>query len=61
MTKEPCSVCGRREGDKELNRWGEPDMNPDVPLGPVTTCPDCGCLSCPDCQHEGDCCEKENA
>lgn len=27
-----------------------------IPLGPVTECPDCHKLACPDCMHEADCC-----
>lgn len=53
-----CEVCGRRAGYAPLNRFGEPDLSPDTPLGTVTRCPHCLLMSCPDCQHEGECCEQ---
>lgn len=52
-----CDVCGRREGNRTTNRFGGPDMNPDTPLGPVTKCPACESMACPDCLHEQECCE----
>ncbi len=56
--KQPCEICGRREGEKHLNRHGEPDrISPETPLGPIVKCPLCGRLACPDCYHECLCCE----
>jgi hypothetical protein len=52
---EPCEFCERIEGE-EVDICGEPGG---VPLGPVERCPDCGRWSCPDCQHERDCCAME--
>lgn len=57
MSKRKCEVCGRKAGPAPLNPFGEPDLSPDVPLGAVTKCPDCGLWSCPDCQAETECCE----
>jgi hypothetical protein len=70
-TGPACEICDRREGSL-LNLGEErlppfdlsvggvhvpPLENSDrVPLGAVTQCPECGRLSCPDCQHERDCC-----
>jgi len=54
----PCAVCGRRAGYAPKDRFGFPDPNPETPLAEMKSCPDCGLLSvCPDCLHEGDCCE----
>jgi hypothetical protein len=53
--KRKCEVCGRKEGD-EIDLGGDPDG---VPLGPVDKCDSCGRWSCPDCQHESDCCWEE--
>lgn len=61
MTKKydaACEVCGRRAGYAPLNRFGEPDLNPDTPLGPIMECSTCGLMACPDCLHESECCEK---
>jgi len=54
---KPCEVCDRRAGYAPFNRFGEPDLCPDTPLGEVALCPECGRYSCPDCQHERECCE----
>lgn len=56
-----CVVCQRHEGEQQLNRFREPDrISPGVPLGPVTACPKCGRLSCPDCQHDQVCCAPDH-
>lgn len=66
MRKKPkprCSVCGRRPGheDKARNRFGEPDPNPETPLGELATCDMCGLLDvCPECSHELECCELKS-
>lgn len=61
VTQPRCSICGREEGHKAMNRAGERDLNPDTPLGPMETCSFCGTLSvCPDCVHERDCCDEDN-
>jgi len=56
-----CSICHREEGHKATDRFGEPDQNPDTPLGSMGSCVDCGSLSvCPDCLHERDCCRDRD-
>jgi hypothetical protein len=50
-----CSICSRPEGSTK-DRCGNEDG---VPLGPVGPCEVCGRLTCPDCQHEADCCFAE--
>lgn len=58
MTLDKCMVCGRPSGHKATNRFGERDVNPDTPLGPLRGCAFCGTAKvCPDCWHELDCCE----
>ncbi len=50
-----CCFCERKEG--AMNMRFEPLRDEDtMPLGPVEKCPECGRMSCPDCQHERDCC-----
>ena len=54
-----CRVCRRRAGmaDAANDRFGWPDQAPDVPVGELEVCPDCGLLACPDCLSQGECCE----
>ncbi len=54
--RKVCSICDRPTGsladrDGELDEW--------APLGPVTRCPTCKRLACPDCLHEAECCFVE--
>lgn len=58
-----CERCDRQEGDVLHDQHSSGpgslwrlDKPSEVPLGAVTVCPECGRLSCPDCQCEGDCC-----
>ena len=43
--------------DAANDRFGWPDQAPDVEVGELEVCPDCGLLACPDCLSVGDCCE----
>jgi hypothetical protein len=56
-----CACCNRKPGMEHahLNRFGSEDINPDCPIGPLAQCPQCRRMVCPDCLHEGDCCEME--
>lgn len=57
--KPKCTICKRSPGPAPLNRFGYPDPNPDVELGPLATCQFCWTLQvCPDCLHERDCCPE---
>lgn len=60
QTEVACSVCGRKAGmqDAHRNRYGEPDLNPETPIGAITPCEFCSTWTCPDCQQERDCCWK---
>ena len=53
---ERCQVCGRKPGAKKWDRFGDPDPNPQTPLGSLQRCRTCGLWACPDCWHEVECC-----
>jgi len=50
-----CANCNRKSGMTNRNRFGEREAN--SMLGPILVCPKCKRLACPDCLHEGECCE----
>ena len=56
-----CQICKRRPGTKKIDRFGNPDPNPQTPLGPLQQCESCGLWVCPDCWHEADCCFRDEA
>jgi len=56
-----CQVCGRKPGARKLDRFGDPDPNPQTPLGSLQKCRSCGLWACPDCWHEVECCFRDEA
>ena len=56
-----CQVCGQKPGARKLDRFGDPDPNPQTPLGSLQKCRSCGLWACPDCWHEVECCFRDEA
>ena len=56
-----CQICDRKPGTRKKDRFGNPDPNPQTPLGRLNKCPSCGLWACPDCLLEVDCCFREEA
>ena len=59
VTARRCAICDRTPGHAPLDRFGQPDLNPETPLGELQICDCCGLLVCPDCSHENECCFRD--